>query len=86
MKIRSLPDRVSSSTVYEKIMKMIENKQLPMVTDIDDGSANGVVVVALTTSDRLCGGIVTCIVVPTPIPKLPLINNNGSFTKRYLIR
>lgn len=43
LKIRSLPDRVSSSTVYEKIMKMIENKQLPMVTDIDDGSANGVV-------------------------------------------
>lgn len=32
--IKSLPDMVSSTAVYEKILKMIEDKQLPMIKDI----------------------------------------------------
>lgn len=41
--IRSLPDRVTTNIVYDKIMDMIEKKQLPMIIDVDDASSNGVV-------------------------------------------
>lgn len=38
--IRSLPDRVTTEIVTSKIMEMIEHKQLPMISNVDDGSNN----------------------------------------------
>ncbi len=39
--VRSLPDRVSTAMITDKLHKMIEDKQLPMIRDIKDGSAVG---------------------------------------------
>lgn len=41
--VRSLPDRVSTNVIVDKLNEMIEKKQLPMIKDIMDASANGVV-------------------------------------------
>lgn len=41
--VRSLPDRVTTAAVIKKLNEMVEKKQLPMVKDIADASANGVV-------------------------------------------
>jgi DNA gyrase subunit A len=39
--VRSLPDRVTTDVIVKKLLEMIEKKQLPMIKDISDASANG---------------------------------------------
>lgn len=41
--VRSLPDRVTTDMIESKLKEMVEKKQLPMINDIIDASANGVV-------------------------------------------